>query len=95
MTKAGGFRYLRAAISTDLSSDQIIASLAHELQHVVEVIEDSNVVDERSLVALYKRIGEPAAAVASRGVGNRGGAGGRDPRAARAEGTPVDRSRCA
>ena len=57
MTKAGGYRYLRAAISTGLLSDQIIASLAHELQHVVEVIEDSNVVDEPSLETLYKRIG--------------------------------------
>lgn len=57
MTRAGGYRYLRAAISTELSSDQIIASLAHELQHVVEVIEDGNVVDERSLESLYERIG--------------------------------------
>lgn len=62
MTKAGGFRYVRAAISTDLSSDQIIASLAHELQHVVEVIEDNNVVDERSLESLYKRIGRRSTA---------------------------------
>lgn len=57
MTKAGGFRYLRAAISPDQSAHHFIASLAHELQHVVEVIEDSNVVDEPSLESLYKRIG--------------------------------------
>jgi hypothetical protein len=57
MTKAGGYRYLRAVISTDLSPDQIIASLAHELQHVVEVIDESDVVDEKSLEKLYKRIG--------------------------------------
>lgn len=57
MTKAGGYRYLRAAISTDLSSDQIISSVAHELQHVVEVIEDSQVIDERTLESLYQRIG--------------------------------------
>ncbi len=65
MTKAGGYRYLRAAISTGLSSDRIISSLAHELQHVVEVIEDSAVVDEKSLETLYKRIGEPSRATAS------------------------------
>jgi hypothetical protein len=65
MTKAGGYRYLRAAISTGLSPDRIISSLAHELQHVVEVIEDSNVVDEKSLETLYKRIGEPSRATAS------------------------------
>ena len=62
MTKAGGYRYLRAAISTGLSSDRIISSLAHEFQHVVEVIEDSNVVDEKTLETLYKRIGEPSRA---------------------------------
>lgn len=65
MTKAGGYRYLRAAISTDLSSDSIIASLAHELQHAVEVIEDSNVVDEKSLEKLYKRIGRRSQASAT------------------------------
>ena len=57
MTRAGGFRYVRAAISTGLSPDQIIASLGHELQHVVEVIDDGSVVDEKSLESLYKRIG--------------------------------------
>ena len=57
MTKAGGYRYLRAAISTGLLPDQIIASLAHELQHVVEVIDESDVIDEPSLETLYKRIG--------------------------------------
>jgi hypothetical protein len=57
MTKAGGYRYLRAAINPEQSSHHFIACLAHELQHVIEVIEDSNVIDERSLESLYKRIG--------------------------------------
>ena len=66
MTKAGGYRYVRAAISTALSPDAIIAALAHEMQHVVEVIEDGNVVDERTLEDLYKRIGQRSqSAVAS------------------------------
>lgn len=58
MTKAGDFRYVRASISPDLTPDQMIATLAHELQHAVEVVEDHAVVDEKSLVALYRRIGK-------------------------------------
>ncbi len=57
MTRAGAFRYVRASISTDLSFDQMIATLGHELQHAVEVIEDESVTDEKSLVALYRKIG--------------------------------------
>ena len=57
MTRAGNYRYVRASISVDLTADQTIATLAHELQHAVEVIEDESVKDEASLVALYKRIG--------------------------------------
>lgn len=60
MTQAGGFRYVRASISPDLSSDQMIATVAHELQHAVEVIEDESVTDEKTLTALYQRIGKPS-----------------------------------
>jgi hypothetical protein len=65
MTRAGDFRYLRASISAELTFDQMIATVAHELQHAVEVIEDESVNDERSLVALYKRIGQPSRATSS------------------------------
>lgn len=65
MTRAGDFRYVRASISTELTFDQMIATVGHELQHAVEVIEDESVSDERSLVALYKRIGEPSRAANS------------------------------
>jgi hypothetical protein len=58
MTQAGSFRYLRASISPDLTPDQMIATIAHELQHAVEVVEDESVRDENSLVALYRRIGQ-------------------------------------
>lgn len=57
MSRAGDFRYLRASISVELPFDQMIATLGHELQHAVEVIEDEAVTDEKSLVALYRRIG--------------------------------------
>ena len=67
MTRAGGFRYVRASISNELTFDQMIASVAHELQHAVEVVEDASVTDERSLVALYKRIGQPSRAAGPSG----------------------------
>ena len=57
MTRAGDFRYVRATINTEQSPDQMIATLAHELQHAVEVIEDETVSNQRSLQELYKRIG--------------------------------------
>lgn len=60
MGQAHEFRYLRASINFDLSGDQVIATIAHELQHAVEVIDDQSVVDERTLVALYRRIGKPS-----------------------------------
>ena len=67
MTRAGDYRYVRASISTELPFDQMIASVAHELQHAVEVIEDESVTDERSLIALYKRIGQPSRAAGPSG----------------------------
>jgi hypothetical protein len=57
MTQAGDYRYVRAQISTDLNADQMIATVAHELQHALEVSDDPSVTDQRSLVELYKRIG--------------------------------------
>ena len=60
MTRAGDFRYVRATINTEQAPDQMIATLAHELQHAVEVIEDQTVSDQRSLQELYKRIGRPS-----------------------------------
>lgn len=60
MGHAHEFRYLRASINFDLSGDQVIATIAHELQHVLEVMDDRSVVDERSLASLYRRIGKPS-----------------------------------
>lgn len=67
MTQAGPYRYLRATLSTDQTADQAIASLGHELQHAVEVVDDARVVSEKTLVALYKRIGQPSRAAATSG----------------------------
>jgi predicted transcriptional regulator len=64
MTQAGGYRYVRASISPELTPNQMIATIAHELQHAVEVIEDATVTDEKSLVALYRRIGQQSGTAA-------------------------------
>ena len=61
MTQAAGFRYLRATINTEQSFDQMIATLAHELQHALEVSGDETVIDQRGLLGLYQRIGRPSA----------------------------------
>lgn len=64
MTQAGTFRYVRASISRELTPDQMIATLAHELQHAAEVAEDESVISEATLVAMYRRIGLPSRATA-------------------------------
>jgi hypothetical protein len=60
MTRSGDYRYVRATINTEQNMDQMIATLAHELHHAVEVLEDENVLDQRSMQELYKRIGRPS-----------------------------------
>jgi len=53
----GQFRYVRVAIHPDVRPALMIAALAHELQHVVEVIEHPEVTSDVTLTALYQRIG--------------------------------------
>jgi hypothetical protein len=60
MTRSGAYRYVRATISTEQSADSMIATLAHELQHALEVHDDDSVIDQRSLRGLYQRIGRPS-----------------------------------
>lgn len=54
---AGTFRYLKATLNLQQTADQMIVTLAHELHHATEVSEDPGVVDQRSMLALYRRIG--------------------------------------
>jgi hypothetical protein len=37
--------------------DQLVAQIAHELQHAVEIASDASVVDERTLSACFQRLG--------------------------------------
>ena len=53
----GGPRYLRVVLKTGLSVDERIEVLAHELQHVREVIQAGIVNDAVAMDALFSRIG--------------------------------------
>lgn len=57
-----GDRYLRILVTPDKnrrSHDQLLALIAHELRHALEVFEHVEVVDAATTNALYRRIGTP------------------------------------
>jgi hypothetical protein len=54
-TKAA--RYVRVSINPELTGFHFVATLAHELQHVVEVGDAPTVIDEPSLSAFYRHVG--------------------------------------
>jgi hypothetical protein len=59
-----GDRYVRILVTPDKnrrSHDQLLALVAHELRHALEVIEHQDVVDARTMEALFQRIGTPLA----------------------------------
>jgi hypothetical protein len=59
VTSAGGVRYLRISISETLPASVTAAALAHELQHVLEVVQAPSVRDAASFAALFRRLGQP------------------------------------
>jgi hypothetical protein len=52
-------RYLRIQILSHLSPEDTIALIGHELRHALEVAAAPEVRDQRGLMELYQRIGEP------------------------------------
>jgi hypothetical protein len=50
-------RHIRILVNTRTTSDRLVATIAHELQHAVEIISEPNVRDVESVSALYRRIG--------------------------------------
>jgi hypothetical protein len=57
-----GDRYLRILVTPDKnrrSHDQLLALLAHEMRHALEVLEHKEVVDVATMEAMYERIGTP------------------------------------
>jgi hypothetical protein len=52
-----GVRYVRVQIRCQQSDQALAAIVAHELQHVVEIVSAPSVVDERSFARLFSAIG--------------------------------------
>ena len=57
VTATQRFRYVRVSLNPELTGSQLVATLAHELQHVAEIGEAPDVVDTASLSKHYRHIG--------------------------------------
>lgn len=57
LSAAGGVRYLAIRISPALSPRQLVAMVAHELQHAVEVADAPWVIDDESMAREYTKLG--------------------------------------
>jgi hypothetical protein len=55
---AGDQRYLRVQVRATLGRDQMIAVIAHELRHALEVAGEGSVVNEKALENFYRRVGD-------------------------------------
>src|SRR5262245_39755290 len=53
----GRQRNVRVKINTRTTDDRLIATIAHELSHVVEILRESGAVNADSVLSLYRRIG--------------------------------------
>jgi hypothetical protein len=57
VTATKNFRYVRVSLNPGLSKFQMVAALAHELQHVVEIGGAPSIVDNRTLTDYYREVG--------------------------------------
>lgn len=60
--RLNGARHLRIRLDPRQALPTVVARLAHELQHAVEIAQTAEVVDDDTLADLYRRIGKPASA---------------------------------
>jgi hypothetical protein len=74
-------RYLRIALSSDVTGDLMVATLAHELQHAVEIAREPSIVNSTTMAGYY----------AKNGVSMTGHWNGWDTQAARQTGDEVRR----
>jgi hypothetical protein len=54
---SGGVRFLRVNIYPGESGERLLALIAHELQHALEVLSDNNATSQENVAKLYERIG--------------------------------------
>ena len=57
VTATTEFRYVRVGLNPDLTGNQLIATIGHELQHVAEIGNAPSVVSRETLTALYRVVG--------------------------------------
>jgi hypothetical protein len=57
LSRVATWRYLVVHLRCPMPDDQQIVMLAHELRHAVEIADDGDVVDQRSMLGHYMRIG--------------------------------------
>jgi hypothetical protein len=55
---AGDQRYLRVQVRATLGRDQMIAVIAHELRHALEVADERSVISDKALEDFYRRVGD-------------------------------------
>jgi len=55
--RTGVQRNVRVKINTRVNDDRLVATIAHELYHVLEILREPDVVDADTTVSLYRRIG--------------------------------------
>jgi hypothetical protein len=56
-----GWRFLSIEFDPRMEGLDLLTVIGHELQHAVEIADAANVVDDESMLELYRRIGMPAA----------------------------------
>jgi hypothetical protein len=49
-------RHIRVFVDTRTTQDRLIATVAHELQHAIEILRDPEAIDAARTLALYRRI---------------------------------------
>ena len=54
-TKAA--RYVRVSLNPELTTDAMVATLAHELQHAVEIARERSIVSSATMASYYERHG--------------------------------------
>lgn len=50
-------RSIRIKVNTRTTDDRLIATIAHELHHAIEILSDPEVASPEAVLALYRRIG--------------------------------------
>src|SRR5215475_12025892 len=53
---AGAYRYVHVAVDVHGANGRLVPLLAHELQHAIEVAQDSSVRDEVSMERMFERL---------------------------------------